>query len=105
MKFDESIMVMSVKGTPPSDPTTPAAFTVCTACKRDLVFDARNKPRMKAENIKPYCADCAADLVFADRGGRPTMAKVEGMLDGKPTHAGVAEFLDKLDARAKERVH
>lgn len=103
MSYDDKIYVCAPKGTPPVDPDTPAAFTKCTKCRRDLVYDARNKPRIKELGLKPYCGDCAADLVLRSNG--PTVGVVRGMFNGKESGRGVAEFIDKLKSSGREPIH
>lgn len=100
-KDPDKIIVCAPKGTPASIPGTPAAFTKCSACGLDLVYDARNKPRIKELGLKPYCGDCAADLVL--RSGIPNVGLVVGMTAGKESGDGVEEFLGKLKDEARRK--
>ena len=65
MEYEAKILVCSLKGTPPEEPDTPAAYTVCSGCLVELVYDARNYAFMVQESLKPYCGRCAADLMCA----------------------------------------
>lgn len=103
MQVPDRIMVMALKGTPacPDEEGNPppAAFAKCAGCEADLVFDARNRARIKSEKITPMCGDCAANLVL-ESGRR---ADVQGMFKGRKSSRGVAEFVDKLANHASRR--
>jgi hypothetical protein len=62
----QRIMVMPIKGTPPGDPSTPAAFAHCVCCGKELVYDARETDRMVAEHWLPHCPTCAVDVIMDD---------------------------------------
>ena len=101
MSSEKRLYVCSPKGTPPGVPGTPAAYANCCKCGLDLVYDARNKKRIKALRLKFYCRDCAADVVL--HAGTTVSADVRGMDNGGESTKGVQEFVEHVIDTARRR--